>query len=85
MALTMSVWITRERTTLNHVKGLLEALNQQGLLDYGEVRIIALTEGAAFEIPAGFRLSDNSVLGGGIVREIDLPAEGLLVLPDPAA
>jgi hypothetical protein len=68
---TETLWITRERVTVLHIKGLLEGLQQGGALDYAEVRILALPAGGFFEVP-----------GGKVFREIDLPAEGILILGD---
>lgn len=85
MAMTQTVWITRQATTMLHVKGLLQALEQLGLLDYGEVRIMAMAEGDAIEIPPGFRLPDDTVLAGGAIMESALPPQGLLLVPDPPA
>ena len=40
--LTQAVWFTRQRTTLRHLRGLLEGLERQGALDYAEVRIMTV-------------------------------------------
>jgi hypothetical protein len=82
VATTSTVWITRDRVTVQHVRGLLTALEQGGLLDYGEVRIIAMGEGSAVAVPAGFRAPGGTVLPGGMIYEARLPAEGLLFVAD---
>lgn len=81
MPTTEAVWITRERTTVRHLRGVLEMLEGAEALQYTEVRIIAVGPGAGIEIPPGFSVR-SSVTTGRVVSEEQLPAEGILMLSE---
>ena len=66
-----SVWVTRETITVRHVRGALDALEKGGMVPYGEVRIVMLREGDGFTAP-----------NGNVIREADLPAQGILIIAD---
>ncbi len=40
---TTTVWVTRERVTVKHIRGLLQRLDGEQALDYSEVRIVLVT------------------------------------------
>lgn len=68
---TSAVWITRQTTTLRHLRGLLERLEQLEAVDYAQVKIMTVDEERAVELPWGVILTlDN------------LPAEGILAVPE---
>jgi hypothetical protein len=75
---TLAVWIIREHITVRHVRGTLERLVEAGVLDYADVRVVAMKPGDTMEVPAAFRSANGLALPGGLISEADLPAEGLL-------
>jgi hypothetical protein len=67
---TVTVWITRERVTVKHIRGLLEGLEGEQALDYSEVRILVVSDDAAVTTPWGVFTVDT------------LPPQGLLFVSD---
>lgn len=65
-----------------HIDGLKMAIDQAGALAAAELRILAVPEGSAIDLPDGpWTFPDGKVVdSGGIVHEINLPAEGILVV-----
>jgi hypothetical protein len=65
---TRTVWVTRQRTTVRHIRGLLEGLETANALDFAEVKIMTLEDGAVVTLP-----------GGHVLTQDNLPPEGLLL------
>ena len=63
---TETVWITRPRIAVRHIRGLLQALEGVNALDYAEVKIMVVDKTHVVEF-RGRRLTHNN-----------LPAEGVL-------
>lgn len=70
MPVTEVTWVTRERTTVRHVRGLLEGLEKLGALDYAEVRILTVSDEQAVDV------------WGQVVTVNNLPPQGLLFSRD---
>jgi hypothetical protein len=70
---TQAVWITRQRTTVRHIRGLLQQLEAANALDYATVKIFAVEDDRAVELP-----------GGGVVSQDNLPPQGILIVPASA-
>jgi hypothetical protein len=68
---TQALWVTRATTTVRHIRGLLEGLEGANALDYAQVTIMAVGDEGAIVLP-----------GGKVIQQIDLPVQGLLILPD---
>lgn len=67
---TTTVWITRERVTVKHIRGLLQGLEEDQALDYSEVRILVVPDEAAVTTP------------WGVFTVKSLPPQGLLFVSD---
>jgi hypothetical protein len=68
---TRATWITRQSTTVRHIRGLLKQLEETEVLDYAEVKIMSIEDECGVSLPDGQVLTlDN------------LPAQGLLFIPD---
>jgi hypothetical protein len=68
---TFAVWITRQTTTLRHLRGLLERLEQVDAVEYTQIKILTVEEEHAVEMPSVQVLTlDN------------LRAKELLAVPD---
>jgi hypothetical protein len=68
---TRAVWITRQSTTVRHIRGLLEGLTAADALDYAEVKILTVEDERGVALP-----------GGQVLTLDNLPAEGVLLFPD---
>jgi hypothetical protein len=69
--ITRTTWITRQTTTVRHIRGLLKRLEEANALDYAEVKILTIEDERGVLLPDGQVLTlDN------------LPAQGLLFIPD---
>ena len=71
MATTETVWITRERITLRHLRGLIEGLEASEALDYTTIRIMVV---------ANEGLAQGVRFGRFVITEDNLPAEGMLIV-----
>lgn len=68
---TRVTWITRQSTTVRHIRGLLKRLEEADALDYADVKILTIEDERGVSLPDGQVLTlDN------------LPAEGLLFIPN---
>jgi len=67
---THATWITRQRTTVRHIRGLLDSLEAAGALEYAEVTIMAVDDQRGVTLASGQLLTQDN-----------LPAEGILMLP----
>ncbi|WP_305779292.1 hypothetical protein [Nocardia nova] len=78
---TNAIWITREVTTVRHLRGLLEGLETRGVvLDYATVRVMCLRPdgNSGIELP-GEAFPDGQ---STVLTYDNLPAEGLLVVTE---
>ena len=66
-----AAWITRRRTSVRHIRGLLRAFDNAGLDSHAEVRIYEVDSRRAVSLP-----------NGAIVTQSNLPPEGILFVPD---
>lgn len=66
---TQAVWVTRQATTVRHLRGVLDQLEAAHALDYANVRIMTVEEDRAVTLP-----------GGRLFTLDTLPAEGVLVI-----
>jgi hypothetical protein len=70
---TQATWITRQRTTVRDIRGVLGTLEEAGVIDFAQVTIMAVDDERAV------------MLASGQVLTVDnLPPEGILMLPDEA-
>lgn len=81
--MTTRVWVTRDKVTTRHLRGLLQALEADGALDYDTVQIMTLRDGQpeAVVLDDQFRVNGQRLPAGSIMWET-LPPEGLLAVPD---
>jgi len=83
---TQTVWITRQLTTMRHVRGLLEALVEAGTLDFGEVKIMVVEDGRPLSVPrqllAPILEAGADLSGEAVITADNLPAEGILFIPN---
>jgi hypothetical protein len=80
MPKTSAVWITRETTTVRHLRGLLEQLESNEALDYAQVKIVAVPGdmSGGVQIPGEYLSSGQPAL----FTDADLPPQGLLLFSD---
>jgi len=82
--MTEVVWICRDQVTPRHIKGLGIALERVGALEYTLIRIMAVDETSGAELPDGeWKLPSGVVIQGGeTITTANLPAEGILLVPN---
>jgi hypothetical protein len=82
MPTTQTLWITRQVTTVRHIRGLLEGLQAAGALDYAEVKIMAVDDERGVLVPrkAISSIADQIVelAGDVLITAENLPPEGIL-------
>ncbi len=66
-----TVWVTRERTTVGHIRGLLVGLEQAGALDLAEVRVMTLGDTTGVTLPNGM-----------VFTQDNLPVQGFLFVAE---
>jgi hypothetical protein len=64
---TRAIWITRRLTTVRHIRGLAQGLEEAGALDYAQVEIVSIDDSRGAELP-----------DGRVITIDTLPAEGVL-------
>ncbi|MEV4209641.1 type II toxin-antitoxin system death-on-curing family toxin [Nocardia salmonicida] len=75
---TAATWITREKVTMKHLRGLLQGLTSHGeVLDYTQVRIMAVPNdlSAGVTLPGEMFGRDEDL----VVNDENLPPEGILL------
>lgn len=83
---TTVIWITRRHTTVRHIRGLAEALDQADALAYAEVRIMPVDDEHGAELPGGMPLTmpDGTTLTvppeGQVFTMENLPETGMVFL-----
>jgi hypothetical protein len=86
MPTTQALWITRQITTVRHIRGLLAGLESAGALDYAELKIMVVDDERGVLVPreAVSSIGDQSVelVGDVVVTAENLPPEGILWLPE---
>lgn len=82
MTTTQTIWITRQVTTVRHIRGLLEGLEAAGALDFAEVKIMAVDDERGVVVPreavASIADGDVELAGDVLVTADNLPPEGIL-------
>jgi hypothetical protein len=82
MPVTRVIWITRQRVTVRHVRGLLDGLDQLEALAMAEVDIRTVSEADAYVLePGPWRFPGGGVAESGYVFTSDnLPVQGVLLV-----
>jgi hypothetical protein len=86
MPTTQTLWITRQVTTVRHIRGLLAGLEAADALDFAEVKIIAVDDERGAMVPrqAVSSIAGKSVEPSGdvLITAGNLPPEGILWVAD---
>jgi hypothetical protein len=80
MPKTSAVWITRENTTVRHIRGLLEGLEAHEAVDFAQIRIMVVPS----DMSGGVQIPGSLTPNGqpAVYTDADLPPKGLLFFSD---
>lgn len=80
MPITLATWVTRETTTLRHLRGIVESLDARGAVSLSQIKIMVVPDNLSSGVVLDGSLFPNGE--GRIVTADNLPAEGLLFIPE---